>query len=804
MRGKLILVLSTMLYLAGTSWPSLALNPEKLNEAGFSSPFQRLAEFSRSFPQQKAYLHTDKNEYLAGETIWFKAYLVSGRSHAPDTSSTNLFVELVNTKNEMINLMILRLNNGFSSGLIQLDDSLPAGNYQIKAYTNWMNNFHKDFLFTKDVFVINPAEENYIGRAQIRHNRNFNSGLERKEKTMQFEFFPEGGYLVDGLENRVAFKAADALGMGQQATGSVVDKSGAVISEFKTFHDGMGWFSFTPQAGEAYVAQILFENGQRLRRNIPAALNQGYLLRVEPEKDIIRVTVNTNFDLDQFNISPDILLLAHTRGRVGFVEEGKLVNGNFQANISTGQFPAGITHFTLFGPNETPLAERLVFVSDHLSNEDGHSVGFEKRLEDNLIVIDFWFDPANGLTPSDASYSLSVTEEFGQGQLFDMNIATYLLLSSDFGKTINEPLYYFLDDSPERLKALDMLMLTHGWRRFVWKDILAGKFPEILFSEPKGLAIVGQVTPMSSARETGELRVEMSVGYTEERNIMSTTTDMAGRFAFTGLEYYEDFTALLSIERDIRGRIYNIDMKGRLRETSPFRPGLNSRPHEALGRGSNWQRREQPNFLKRWAQRANTGQEVRSPSMFGKPDQVIYMEDLNVNYTNVADILRDRVTGLYVIGGEITLRGPSSIRLSNEPLFYIDEVLVNRFSFLNISVSEIERIEVLKGPSTAILGSRGANGALLIYTRRAEHQRQFSYEYQLKGYHTTREFFGSQIDVQRYQLNQVPRTILWAPEIVPDINGRVRVRIPYGENHELLRFRLEGIDSEGQVIFLQF
>jgi TonB-dependent SusC/RagA subfamily outer membrane receptor len=137
-------------------------------------------------------------------------------------------------------------------------------------------------------------------------------------------------------------------------------------------------------------------------------------------------------------------------------------------------------------------------------------------------------------------------------------------------------------------------------------------------------------------------------------------------------------------------------------------------------------------------------------------------------------------------------------------LFYIDEVLVNRFSFLNISVSEIERIEVLKGPSTAILGSRGANGALLIYTRRAEHQRQFSYEYQLKGYHTTREFFGSQIDVQRYQLNQVPRTILWAPEIVPDINGRVRVRIPYGENHELLRFRLEGIDSEGQVIFLQF
>lgn len=803
MRGISILFLSIML-LAGTSWPSLASDREMNQGAGFSSSFQKLAEFSRSFPQQKAYLHTDKNEYFAGETIWFQAYLVSGRTHAPDTSSTNLFVELVNTKNEMINLMILRLNNGFASGFIQLEDSLPAGNYQIKAYTNWMNNFDKDFIFSKNLFVINPAEENYIGRAQTRHNRNFNSGLERRENSMQFEFFPEGGHLVAGFENRVAFKAADALGAGQQASGMLLDRNGIAVSEFETFHDGMGWFSFSPQPGETYTAQIQFKNGQRLRRNLPAALAQGYQLRVEPGKDMIRVSVNTNFDLDQFNMSPDFLLLAHTRGRVGFVEEGKLVNGSFQTNISTGQFPDGITHFTLFGPNETPVAERLVFISDHLSNEDSHSVAFQKRLEDNRIVVDFWFDPANGLTPSDGNYSLSVTEEHGQRQLYDMNIATYLLLSSDFGTTINDPLYYFLDDSPERLKALDMLMLTHGWRRFVWKDILAGKFPEILYSEPQGLALVGQVTPISSARETGELRVEMSVGYTEDRKILSTTTDMAGRFAFTGLEYYEDFTALLSIQRDIRGRIYRIDMQGRLRETSPFRVGLNSRPHETIARGPNWQRREQPNFLKRWAQRAGTGQEVKSPSMFGKPDQVIYMEDLSSNYTNVMDILRDRVTGLTVIGGEITLRGPSSIRLSNEPLFYVDEVLVSRFSFLNIAVGEIERIEVLRGPSTAILGSRGANGALFIYTRRAEHQRQFSYEYQLRGYHATREFFVSQIDVQQYQLNEVPRTILWVPEIVPDLDGRVRIRIPYGENYELLRFRLEGIDREGQVIFLQF
>jgi len=783
---------------------TMGSSSEEIVSGEVQTPYQKLVEFSRSFPQQKVYLHTDKSDYLAGEVIWLKSYLVSAHSHKPDTSSTNLFVELIDTRNELINFLVLRLDGGLSDGYFKLPDSIQGGNYQIKAYTNWMNNFHEDFFFRKDIYVHNIGEENYATRTEIRRNTRFNDALNQKQEKLQFAFFPEGGHLVAGLDNRVAFKAANALGEGQHATGVVLDSQGNELATFTTSHDGMGVFVFSPKPNEKYTAQVVFQDGQRLSSELPSALTEGYLLQVDHDLDSIRLSVKVNFNPAGFNISPDISILAHTRGRAVYLEEGKILNGVFKTSVSTEKFLPGVTHFTAFGPNNTPLAERLVFVRRLVDTEEGPSIAFEKMVGDSLVVVDFWFDPENKSSPSEASYSLSVIEDHGNSSSEEINIATYFLLTSDFGKTIKNPWYYLADNSPERLHALDLLMLTHGWRRFVWNDLLSGNDPVITFRERQGLAIVGQVSPISSSRPTGELSIEMSIGTTEDRKIMQTKTDQNGRFAFSGLEYFGEFSALISVERDLRGRIFKVELTTGEKEKSGFKTSPYTRLHQTTSRGPNWQQRDRPGFFQRLFSSKPTSQDIKSPSMFGNPDQVIYMEDLAVNYTNVLEILRDRVTGLNVIGGEITLRGPTSVMLSSEPIFYIDDVQVNRFSFLNVSVSEIERIEVLRGPSTAILGSRGANGALLIYTRRAIHQQQYTYEYEMMGYHIPREFFISRIEIKKFDESQVPRTVLWAPNITPDVNGRVRVRIPYFNGGQDLRFRLEGIDRSGQITFLQF
>jgi TonB-dependent SusC/RagA subfamily outer membrane receptor len=80
-------------------------------------------------------------------------------------------------------------------------------------------------------------------------------------------------------------------------------------------------------------------------------------------------------------------------------------------------------------------------------------------------------------------------------------------------------------------------------------------------------------------------------------------------------------------------------------------------------------------------------------------------------YTNIFDMLRT-VPGIRVNGTSITIQGPSSVNLSTEPLFVVDGAVVSRID--DIRPIEVQSIEVLKGSSAGIYGSRGANGVILI------------------------------------------------------------------------------------------
>lgn len=86
-------------------------------------------------------------------------------------------------------------------------------------------------------------------------------------------------------------------------------------------------------------------------------------------------------------------------------------------------------------------------------------------------------------------------------------------------------------------------------------------------------------------------------------------------------------------------------------------------------------------------------------------------------YSDIYEYLRGRVAGVEVNGTTIRIRGERSILGSNDPLILVDGLPTDDIS--NISPDDVERIDVLKdASSTAIYGSRGANGVILITTRR--------------------------------------------------------------------------------------
>ncbi len=762
---------------------------------------QRIAEgmeiMEYSYPGQKVFLHLDKDEYLAGESLWFHAYVVNATTLRPDTLSTNFHVELINAHDELAALLFMRLNKGFAEGEISLPDSLSEGSYRIKAFTDWMRNFDEELFFWKDIHISNPIEENFIKRRDVWKNRLFNRRLHNDRESMQFAFFPEGGHLLAGHENRVAFKAADKLGGPVDANGVLLDEHGDQVLEFSAIHDGMGDFVFTPKPGANYSARIAFENGEERTYSLPEVQQTGYLLSAGKADDHIRVNVRASMADTPGGHENSVYLLVHARGRKVFLENYTLDEDGLSMMVPLNELPTGISQIVLFSNQGDPVAERLVFVNhgDIHEAEILYLEAQDEGTEEQTLHLELSGEDVL----SGGGYSLAVLDINNQSyNKMRANIASSLLLTSDIGETIKDPWYYLHSTSAEVKKAADLLMLTHGWRRYDWENIMERSFPEITHGFPEGISIEGVVSPRSSERNTGEVNVELAI-HSDGVDVYSVTTNERGKFSFTNLDYEDQFTAKLRIDQFVRARDLRVDIDFRDTDKIEYINNLHTQPFSVTSRGDDWERTPSPETM--FTSRPLVEPSREGISMYSNVDQVVYFDDIRDQHNTVMDVLRTRVRGLRLVGNEIILRGQSSFKLSNEPLFLVDEVVVNRSAFLGISVYNIDRLEVMTGPSTAILGSRGANGALLIYTKRGDNHRHGRYEYSMQGFHVPSETFESKIDTDKFVRYDIIRTLFWDANAAPDENNPISATFPVNEHVRNMRLVIQGIGENGEILF---
>lgn len=114
---------------------------------------KQLAEYNAKLPEEKVYLHIDKPFYKPGDAIWFQAYLVSGVDHKPSQTSNVVYVELINPKGNVEDMLTLATINGKVKGDFQLPASAAGGLYKVRAYTQWMKNFGEESFFSKELQV---------------------------------------------------------------------------------------------------------------------------------------------------------------------------------------------------------------------------------------------------------------------------------------------------------------------------------------------------------------------------------------------------------------------------------------------------------------------------------------------------------------------------------------------------------------------------------------------------------------------------------------------------------------------------
>ena len=774
----------------------------------------QLYKFYTTIPQEKIYLHLDKSYYASGETIWFKAHLLSALSNAPTTSSRVMYVELSNCQKEVLATHRLKVTEHGASGDFVLSDSLPSGQYLIRAYTSFMQNLGQQYFFHKEISIINAEETDFVASGTLTNEKELKNSTanSKKHKALNIQFFPEGGDLVENISTVIGIKAVNTEGKGVSIEGGVVDQDGNAASFFKTNHLGIGTLLLTALPGKKYFAQITI-NGETQKFPMPAAKPEGYGMYVENAKeDRIQVMVRSNTHPLQGGT-----LVGQMGGHLVFSIENESDEDGWRVLLSKEQLSSGVLRITFFDANQLPRCERLVFVRNP-AKEVSLSIASDQPMYDRRSKAKFTVDlQATDYDTLFANLSVSITDTLKVPDLSQRNIYTYLLLSSEVKGKIENPKYYFQDDNWERQRALDQLMLTQGWRRFRWEALLHDSLPDFSHPLERGLTFSGQLTNFYKREEP--VRGKVSLTLMGDVFYMDTlTTSEDGQFIFPGFDLQDSVQVIVQGEKIKRNGKTNKDVFIALHQNSPpplqykFSSKLNpiDELHDFLEQRNRIRLVEQAYdfdsviVLENIVVKASRPFDpFESANMYGIPSHRLIMDSIPgvQSVLTVFDMVR-RLPGVQVYGAPLEQR----VFIRGAEAFYLlDNVPADANMINAMHPSQIAYIDVLKGAAAAIFGSRGAGGVVAVYTRTGfywnepEREKKGIISFKYPGYYPEREFYIPAYDVKREEhvRPDYRTTLFWKPDLTTNQEGKTAFSFYTSDDVGTYRVAVEGITHDG-------
>ena len=458
--------------------------------------------------RELVYLQTDKGIYETGEDLWFKIYVMDAQSLALSERSKTLFVEMLNARDSIVWQEKYPVLSGIAAGHIYIDKDLKEGDYRIHAYTR--------FSFLND--TLRPVYPKKIRVVKSIAYKGTDSPQEKDQPVARLSFFPESGDLIDGIPTKVAFKAWDGKGMPAKVKG-VLQENGKEIARLETVHDGMGFVFMLPRKESSY--KVVLDDGREFPFAEVTASGLSIHLRKQTDEYL-------EFHLSQpKEATPQkIRLTGRMRGKLYCMAEGTL-RDILRIKIPVKEFPLqGIAEFTLYNENGQPMAERLVYVHPerklHIElNTDSARYFTRGKGKLNVKVTD------EAGKPVQAHLGLSIFDGAYQNELNPENMLSYCHLSTEIKGNIHNPAYYFDGNNKDRLSALDLLLLTQGWRRYVWEKADTAMLADCFLSdEIKGRQILGKKKKQKELGN-GEQLLQVSGPNAENRFVL---IDSLGKF----------------------------------------------------------------------------------------------------------------------------------------------------------------------------------------------------------------------------------------------------------------------------------
>ena len=793
--------------------------------------------------KEKIYIQCNHVFFKAGETLFFKLYVVKAQDNTITNISNVVYTELISPAGTVVQKANYPVQDGYAEGSFDFTDGIAGGIYTIRAYTNWMRNEKESNFFTKEItvqkvlaprillkldfpekgygagdivkanfsmrnlkdipvanyaghFIVSVGgkqiitqsfKTDYLGKAIIQFSLpdvlSVNDGLLNVKveydsyteaisrsipivlNKIDLQFMPEGGSLVNNISSNIAFKVLNENGKATDVKGVIKDKNGTTITNFESYHFGMGKFLFMPQPGNSYKAYITFPSNISQVFDLPCAQMNGVVLQVSKERKKITLSLSTTADRS-------VKLRGSAKNSTYYLQNVKLQKGINLVTIDENIFPAGIMQFTVSATDELPLAERLVFLNEDQQlrvqlTPDKKLYGPREKVNLSIKTLD---EKGN---PVPSNFSLSVVDDklwtFADDK--QDHIFSWLLLSSELKGKIEEPQFYFKKEEPKAIPALDLLMLTNGYRYFDYVEYVI-KENSPLYLPDQDHILSGQI--VDAAKNPLQAKIFLINAVPGGKGIEATTTP-EGNFFFSDLQSgssYYLFAQALDRKEKVTISVLQNGLGYNPSKTKAFKKIFsNSGNNDFFGIAAKPAAPPQapvPLVLQ------NDGRkvfELAGIEKEGKPaalqevvvtalGQTRQSKQLGFSVVNVREneivtgvklqnALTGKVAGLNVqtvnngvfADNRITLRGMRSLTAASEPLFVVNGVPMEQLNLNTLNTNDIDNITILKDASaTTMYGSRAANGVILVETKKFRREK-LSFRFDNKYYYASQAVY---------------------------------------------------------------
>ena len=740
---------------------------------------RRVYEQLLGFPQEKVYLHIDKDAYVSGETIWFRAYLTDALQHIEDQAlSRYLYVDLVNPEGDILyNYQIRPDEQGLYHNNIVLAEDLPEGYYLLRSYTRYMSLSRPDYIYERPLFIADPM------RGRISVDASFRQRGDRSYSVkFTFRDGTDGEFInMDRLKFRAGTRNLTDFSAKNEISFRLPDESRHIYIEFE--HNSRLYrkyfpvivsvaseldLSFYPEGGyvvsgstnlvgfkamnssgssESVTGELYEDGGQKVADFATVHAGMGsFSFYANPGKRYYALCRNDGGEDLRFDFpestplahslqtrivgrsvmiacirgtqaqSTALSVLVHMKGRV---VHHATISAERGIRLDLSMFPSGLLQVLLLDSNMNTLSERMLFYDNGLITRPDVIPDKDIYARRELVKVKVKADDLDQ-TGIDGWFSVSVTDDRDILPDTTRSIVSYLLLSSELRGNIEDPEYYFSGNDGAS-EALDALMLTQGWRRYDIPKVLLGEIespPEYIELRQN---ITGQVTTFSGKPvENGGVLLFSA----ENEYISETFTGSDGRFSFIGFEFPDSSKYML--------RALSAGGRNAVSISIDERDMFSAKPTIFKERSLDKQ------FLD-YVVKSDMlySQEhgvrvididpiyVRASRRYLKESIYSYDSNLSVNVKDVEHMYPNMALLLEMLPGVRYATEKDSVMIRYGPdeypaAVFIDNMLLPVDSYdllLSLDVNIVERIERVIGAEATMLGFPGAWGGVLIFTK---------------------------------------------------------------------------------------